>query len=122
MPITVNVVTEDEYNKWLDEAKIKFAKDDLKIKNKNRENYKRNKIMYGQSVSGGHHSNPTGWKRWAYSTNHKDIGTMYLVFAIIAGIIGSAFSVIMRMELMHPGDGIWGGDYHLYNVLLQVMD
>ena len=34
MPITVNVVTEDEYNKWLDEAKIKFAKDDLKIKNK----------------------------------------------------------------------------------------
>ena len=56
--------------------------------------------MYGQSVSGGHHSNPTGWKRWAYSTNHKDIGTMYLVFAIIAGIIGSAFSVIMRMELL----------------------
>ena len=48
-----------------------------------------------------------------FSTNHKDIGTMYLVFAIIAGIIGSAFSVIMRMELMHPGDGILGGDYHL---------
>ena len=65
-----------------------------------------------------HHQNPTGWKRWAYSTNHKDIGTMYLIFAIIAGIIGSAFSVLMRMELMHPGDGILGGDYHLYNVLV----
>ena len=65
-----------------------------------------------------HHQNPTGWKRWAYSTNHKDIGTMYLIFAIIAGLIGSAFSVLMRMELMHPGDGILGGDYHLYNVLV----
>ena len=64
------------------------------------------------------HNIPTGWKRWAYSTNHKDIGTMYLVFAIIAGLIGSAFSVVMRMELMHPGDGILGGNYHLYNVLV----
>ena len=43
---------------------------------------------------------------------------MYLVFAIIAGIIGSVFSVLMRMELMHPGDGILGGNYHLYNVLV----
>ena len=38
--------------------------------------------------------------------------------AIIAGIIGSLFSVVMRMELMHPGDGILGGNYHLYNVLV----
>ena len=74
--------------------------------------------MYGQAAADGQHSNPTGWKRWAYSTNHKDIGTMYLIFAIIAGIIGTAFSVLMRMELMHPGDGILGGNYHLYNVLV----
>ena len=74
--------------------------------------------MYGQAAAEGHHSNPTGWKRWAYSTNHKDIGTMYLIFAIIAGIIGTAFSVLMRIELMHPGDGILGGNYHLYNVLV----
>src|SRR5215813_13488439 len=49
------------------------------------------------------HDHPTGWRRFVYSTNHKDIGTMYLVFAIIAGLIGGAISVVMRMELMYPG-------------------
>ena len=43
---------------------------------------------------------------------------MYLIFAIVAGLVGTAFSVLMRMELMHPGDGILGGNYHLYNVLV----
>ena len=63
------------------------------------------------------HSDPTGWRRWLYSTNHKDIGTMYLVFAIIAGVIGGVMSMLMRSELAAPGDGILGGDYKLYNVL-----
>ena len=56
--------------------------------------------------------------RWFYSTNHKDIGTLYLIFSIIAGVIGTTFSVIMRMELSAPGDQFFNGDYQLYNVVI----
>jgi cytochrome c oxidase subunit 1 len=61
------------------------------------------------------HGHPTGWRRWVYSTNHKDIGTMYLVFAIVGGIIGGTLSVMMRMELQAPGMQIFG-DPELFNV------
>ncbi len=54
------------------------------------------------------------------STNHKDIGTLYLIFAVIAGLVGGALSVLMRMELHNPGGGIlpWGGDAHFFNVAI----
>ncbi len=74
---------------------------------------------HSEAHTEAHHSDhPTGWKRYVYSTNHKDIGTMYLIFSIIGGIIGGAMSVLMRIELQAPGDGIFNGDYHLYNVLV----
>jgi len=62
-----------------------------------------------------HDHKPSFFKRWFYSTNHKDIGTLYLIFAIIAGIIGGALSVVMRMELQEPGLQYFA-DPHVYNV------
>jgi cytochrome c oxidase subunit 1 len=64
----------------------------------------------------GHH--PYGWRRWVYSTNHKDIGTMYLVFSVIAGIIGGAFSIWMRAELQNPGIQVGFENGHTWNMVV----
>ena len=74
---------------------------------------------------------PGFFARWFMSTNHKDIGTMYLIFAIVAGVIGGAISGIMRAELAEPGIqylGWWaqlmGGEadfntsLHMWNVFI----
>ena len=64
-----------------------------------------------------HADHPTGWRRYVYSTNHKDIGTMYLVFAIFAGIVGGFLSMMMRAELMEPGLQIFSNP-HTFNVFV----
>jgi cytochrome c oxidase subunit 1 len=61
------------------------------------------------------HHTPSGWRRFVYSTNHKDIGTMYLVFAMVGGVIGAFMSIAMRMELQIPGLQVFH-DAHQFNV------
>ncbi|MEH2514201.1 cytochrome c oxidase subunit 1 [Nitrobacteraceae bacterium AZCC 1564] len=63
------------------------------------------------------HDHPTGWRRYVYSTNHKDIGTMYFVLAMCAGLIGGILSIAIRAELQEPGLQIFTNT-HTYNVLV----
>jgi len=72
---------------------------------------------HGGHGDDGGHAIPHGWRRYVYSTNHKDIGTMYLVFAIIAGTIGAALSIAIRAELMYPGIQIFH-ETHVYDVFV----
>jgi cytochrome c oxidase subunit 1 len=66
-------------------------------------------MVHSYAAHGEAEHHPTGWRRYAYSTNHKDIGTMYLVFAIVAGIIGALLSIAIRWELQEPGIQLFHG-------------
>jgi len=74
----------------------------------------------GSTTDTAHESHdhmPRGIGRWLFSTNHKDIGTMYLFFAIVAGLVGAALSIGIRLELQEPGMQYFA-DGHAYNVFI----
>jgi cytochrome c oxidase subunit I len=64
-----------------------------------------------------HDHTPPFFTRWFLSTNHKDIGTLYLIFAIFSGVIGTTLSVLMRLELQEPGLQYFTNQ-HTYNTLV----
>src|ERR1700686_1708884 len=64
-----------------------------------------------------HGHRPGFFTRWLASTNHKDIGTLYICLAIFAAVIAGALSVVMRAQLMHPGNTLIT-DHQFYNVII----
>jgi cytochrome c oxidase subunit 1 len=70
--------------------------------------------MAGKEAAAHHSDHPTGLKRYIFSTNHKDIGSLYLIFALFGGLVGGLLSIGMRMELQEPGMQIFA-DAHVFN-------
>jgi len=105
-PTYLKLIVRHNYRKYQTKSYTKLDDDNEKVIKHNSYNIK-DKI-----------TNITMWKeRWFLSSNAKDIGTLYLMFALFSGLIGTAFSVLIRLELSGPGVQFIA-DNQLYNNII----
>ncbi|MDX1917420.1 MAG: cytochrome c oxidase subunit I [Rickettsiaceae bacterium] len=70
------------------------------------------------NIDAEHNHKPSGITRWLFSTNHKDIGIMYIILGIIGGVVGGLFSVGIRTQLSAADMNIVGDNHQFYNVMI----
>lgn len=66
-------------------------------------NISNNTVNFGDEVNFSSINSESLLKKWVYSTNHKYIGILYLIFGLLMGIVGATFSLMIRLELLSPG-------------------
>ena len=110
--VNLAVVTEIINNENDSRPLQRFFKFINVLKYKNKHNY----LLL--SLNEEYISKTDWWKRWLFSTNAKDIGMLYLYFAVFSGMIGTCLSLLIRIELGSPGTQILAGDAQLYNTII----
>lgn len=63
--------------------------------------------------------NPSLWtSKWLFTTNHKRVAILYLIFGLFSGVVGTVMSILIRLELAQPGNKIFLGNHQLYNTFV----